>query len=62
MIENHGLVDIFETYFRSNRYRFKVFGIRLNALFRIMGKSFETHSNSYLDRIREQYLYVSGDK
>jgi hypothetical protein len=43
-------------------YRNKVFGIRLNALFRIMGKNFEARSKSYLDRIREQYLYESGDK
>jgi len=55
MIEDHGRVDNLETYYRSDRYRHKVFGVRLNTLFRIMGKSVEARSKLYLDRLREQY-------
>ena len=38
-----------------NRYRHKVFGVRLNTLFRIMGKSLEARSKFYLDKLRQQY-------
>ena len=55
MIEDHGRVDSLETYYGSDRYHNKVFGIRLNTLFRIMGKSMETRSKLYLDNLREQY-------
>lgn len=60
MIEDHGRVDSFETYYRSDRYRHKVFGIRLNTLFRIVGKSMEARSKLYLDKLREQYADVGG--
>ena len=55
MIEDHGRVDNLETYYRSDRYRNKVFGVRLNTLSRIMGKSVEARSKLYLDNLREQY-------
>jgi hypothetical protein len=55
MIEDHGRVDSLETYYRSDRYRNKVFGVRLNSLFRIMGKSMEARSKLHLDKLREQY-------
>ena len=55
MIEDHGRVDNLETYFRSDRYRHKVFGVKLNTLFRIIGKKLEARSKLYLDNLREQY-------
>jgi hypothetical protein len=36
--DDHGRVYNLETYFLSDRYYNKVFGVRLNTLFRIMGK------------------------
>jgi len=55
MIEDHGRVDDLETYYRSDRYRHKVFGVRLNTLFKIVGKSLEARSKLYLDSLRDQY-------
>ena len=55
MIEDHGRVDNFETYFRSDLYRHKVFGIRLNTLFGIIGEKLAVRSKLYLDKLREAY-------
>jgi len=55
MIEDHGRVDNLVTYYSSDRYRHKLFGVRLNTFFRIMGKSMEARSKLYLDTLREQY-------
>jgi len=55
MLEDHGRVDNLETYYRSDRYRHKVLGVRLNTLFRLLGKSLESRSKLYLDSLREQY-------
>lgn len=60
MVEDHGRVDSLETYYRSDRYRHKVFGVWLNTLFWIMGKSLEARSKLYLDKLREQYSDVGG--
>jgi len=53
MREDHGRVDNFETYFRSDLYRHKVFGIKLNAFFSLFGKKLEMRSRLYLDTLRE---------
>lgn len=55
VIEDHGRVDNFETYYRSDRCRHKVIGVSLNVLCRFMGKGLETRSKLYLDKLREQY-------
>jgi hypothetical protein len=55
MIEDHGRVENLETYYRSDSYRHKVFGVKLNTLFKIMGKSVEACSKLYLDTLRKQY-------
>jgi len=55
MLEDHGRVDNLDTYYRSDRYRHKVFGVRLNTLFRLLGKSLEARSKLHLDSLREQY-------
>ena len=55
MIEDHGRVENLDSYYSSNRYRHKVFGVRLNTLFRIMGKRLEALSKLYLDKLRQQY-------
>jgi len=55
MIEDHGRVDNLETYYRSDRCRHKVFGVSLNTLSRIIGKSLEARSKLYLDKLREHY-------
>lgn len=53
MIEDHGRVDNFDTYCRSDLYRHKVFGVKLNTLFRIIGKKMEVRSQLHLNRLRE---------
>jgi len=55
MIEDHGRVDNMETYYRSDRYRHKVFGVKLNTIFKIVGKNLEARSRLHLDNLREQY-------
>ena len=55
MLEDHGRVDNLDTYYRSDRYRHKLLGVRLNTLFRLLGKSLEARSKLYLDSLREQY-------
>ena len=55
MLEDHGRVDDLRTYYRSDRYRNRVFGLQLNIFFRLPGKGIEVHVNSYLDNLRWQY-------
>jgi hypothetical protein len=56
MLEDHGRVDDLRTYYRSDRYRNKVFRVQLNTFFRFFGKAIEVHANSYMDKLRSQYL------
>jgi hypothetical protein len=51
MLEDHGRVDDLPTYYRSDRYRNKVFGVQLNTFFRLFGKGIEVHVNSYMDKL-----------
>ncbi len=55
MLEDHGRVDNLETYYHSDRYRNKIFGVSLNTLSRILGKSLESRSKLYLDKLRYDY-------
>jgi hypothetical protein len=55
MIEDHGRIDDLETYCRSDRYRHRIFGMKLNTLFKIIGRGVEARSKAYLDNLREQY-------
>ncbi len=55
MIEDHGRVDNVASYYRSDRYRHKIFGVKMNTLFKIVGKAVEARSKSHLDNLREQY-------
>ena len=52
MLQDHGRVDELRTYYRSDRYRNKVFGVQLNTFFRLFGKGIEVHVNSYMDKLR----------
>ena len=56
MLEDHGRIESFETYYQSDRYRNKAFGMRLNTIFRFLGKSLEAQSRLYLDKLREHYM------
>ena len=53
MLEDHGRVDDLRTYYRSERYRNKVLGVRLNTLFRFLGPGIEVHVDSYMDKVRK---------
>lgn len=55
MIEDHGRVDNLETYYHSPKCRHKIYGISLNTLCRIIGKSLETRSKLYLNKLRDDY-------
>ena len=54
MLQDHGPVDDLRTYYRSDRYRNKFLGVRLNAFFRFFGKGIEVHVNSYMDKLRSK--------
>ena len=54
MLQDHGRVDDLRTYYRSDRYRNKFLGVRLNAFFRLFGKGIEVHVNSYMDKLRSK--------
>ena len=55
MLQDHGRIDDLRTYYCSDRYRNKVFGIKLNTFFRFFGKGIVVHVNSYMDKLRWQY-------
>jgi len=55
MIEDHGRFENFDTYFSSGLYRHKIFGVKLNTIFRIIGAKLEVRSKLYLDTLREEY-------
>ncbi len=52
ILEDHGRVEDPAAYFQEARYRNKLLGISLNALFRLMGARSVTRINQNLDRIR----------
>ena len=54
MLEDHGRVEDLDAYFRSPRYRHRLFGLRFNTLFRLMGELGVGPINAHLDRLRAE--------
>jgi len=54
LIEDHGRVDDLDAYFRTDKYHNKIWGIRFNTLFRLMGDVSVGPTNSHVDGIRAQ--------
>jgi len=53
MIEDHGRVQDLESYFRSEKYRNHVMGLRFNTMFRLMGDAGVAGMNAHLDKLRK---------
>jgi len=53
MIEDHGRVQDLEAYFRSEKYRNHVMGLRFNTMFRLMGDAGVAGMNAHLDKLRK---------
>ena len=52
MKEDHGRVDDLEAYFRDGQYRNRVFGLRFNTMFKLMGDAGVTPINAHIERLR----------
>lgn len=61
LVEDHGRVEDLDVYFRTDEYRHRLWGIRFNTLFRVMGDVSVGPTNSHLDGIRAE-LVSGSDK
>ncbi|MDT8307008.1 MAG: transglutaminase-like domain-containing protein [Anaerolineae bacterium] len=52
MREDHGRIVDLETYFGDRRYRNRVFGLRFNATFKLMGEAGVAPMNAHIEAIR----------
>jgi hypothetical protein len=54
MIEDHGRVDDLDAYFRSEKYRNQILGLRFNTMFRLMGDAGVAPMNAHIETLRRQ--------
>lgn len=53
MVEDHGRIDNLDAYFRSSKYRQRVFGLRFNTMFQLIGDHGLVVINSRINKIRK---------
>ena len=53
VLEDHGRVDDLDAFFRSQRYRNQVLGLRFNTMFKLMGDAGVAAINAHIERLRE---------
>ncbi len=61
MVEDHGRVDDLDAYFRSQRYRNQVLGLRFNAMFKLMGDPGVAAINAHIEDLRSASPRVADE-
>lgn len=61
MVEDHGRIDDLEAYFRSEKYRNQVLGLRFNTMFKLMGDLGVAAINAHIEGLRGTSARLSDE-